>query len=420
MSVTERKEELKHGEKTGKSIQQSRPSVWRGRLNYAKFINTNARTYNEPVSYIDSRKGPEEQSDWWSHGTSLEHTFHPPYDTKTIQRSDFQKPACLLVLPVKHSRMRKPSCGIVPLACPDALAELQNNFIECISFIHQYDARNSVNEPVRGKRHGAFVQKEIKSGSRPIVPKGTEVLLNAQGLCSSEQSRKTEKGNSAGSRMISPDLCQENSQELLEIKTHLPKAACSHLARCWYHAGQEQTGAHRRVSSGAHGESPSSFPSRGRRDSTSPAGPGGRVAWLVGRGARGTKITGRSRPGPPPERGAGSALIPKLPGLPRLRDHRPRVRGEPARPARAGRKGWSRAEGLPGLPVTSPAARPSHAEVTVLLLPAGRNHTVPSPRCTPSRQMTPPTSLGTRSPKTPRVTGPRRPRKTSDCPFPRR
>ena len=40
---------------------------------------------------------------------------------------------------------------LVPLACPDASAELQKNFIECISFIHQYDARKTPNEPIRGK-----------------------------------------------------------------------------------------------------------------------------------------------------------------------------------------------------------------------------------------------------------------------------
>lgn len=40
---------------------------------------------------------------------------------------------------------------LVPLAFPDAPAELQKNFIERISFIHQYDARKTPNEPIRGK-----------------------------------------------------------------------------------------------------------------------------------------------------------------------------------------------------------------------------------------------------------------------------
>lgn len=40
---------------------------------------------------------------------------------------------------------------LVPLVSPDASAELQRNFRECISFIHQYDARKTPNEPIRGK-----------------------------------------------------------------------------------------------------------------------------------------------------------------------------------------------------------------------------------------------------------------------------
>ncbi|XP_037663311.1 uncharacterized protein C2orf73 homolog [Choloepus didactylus] len=180
---------------------------------------------------MDPKKGPEKQGDWWSHGKALEHLFQPPYDTKSTQRSDFQKPTCPLVLPVKHSRMQKPSCGIVPLASPDASAEPQSNYIERISFIHQYDARKIFSEPIRGKRHGAFVQTEIKPGSRPIVPKGTEVLLNAPGSCSSEQSKKTEKGNSAESRMMSPSLCRQNSQEPLETKTHLSETDVKKAAK---------------------------------------------------------------------------------------------------------------------------------------------------------------------------------------------
>ncbi|XP_069349979.1 uncharacterized protein C2orf73 homolog [Eulemur rufifrons] len=229
--VTEKKEEIKHEKNPGKSLQHSKPCIGRGHVYYAKFINTNTRTYNEPVPYMDPKKVPEKQGDWWSHGKALEPAFRPRYDTKSTQRTDFQKPTCPLVLPVKHSKMQKPSCGIVPLAFPDASAELQNSFVECISFIHQYDARKTPNEPIRGKRHGAFVQREIKPGSRPIVPKGTEVLLNAPGSCSSEQSKKTQRGNSAESKMISPGLCRQNSQELLETKTHLSETDVRQAAK---------------------------------------------------------------------------------------------------------------------------------------------------------------------------------------------
>lgn len=51
-----------------------------------------------------------------------------------------------------YSDLMEPlSFPLVPLASPDVSTEHQNNFIERISFIHQYDARKSPNEPIRGK-----------------------------------------------------------------------------------------------------------------------------------------------------------------------------------------------------------------------------------------------------------------------------
>ncbi|KAL1791179.1 hypothetical protein HispidOSU_027689 [Sigmodon hispidus] len=109
--ITGKKEEIKHEKDSGKRTQHSKPCVDRRRVDYAKFINTNARTYNEPVPYIDN-KGLAKQRKWWPHSEATEPVSQPSYDTKSTQRSDFQKPACPLVLPIKHSKMRKPSCGI--------------------------------------------------------------------------------------------------------------------------------------------------------------------------------------------------------------------------------------------------------------------------------------------------------------------
>lgn len=61
MYVAEKQEELRHEKEPGESIQHSKPCVRRRCVCYAKFINTNARTYNEPVPYIDPKKGPEKQ-----------------------------------------------------------------------------------------------------------------------------------------------------------------------------------------------------------------------------------------------------------------------------------------------------------------------------------------------------------------------
>ncbi|XP_007936231.1 uncharacterized protein C2orf73 homolog, partial [Orycteropus afer afer] len=238
--ISEQKEEIKHEKEPAKILQDSKACVRRGRIYYAKFINTNARTCNEPVPYIDPKKEPENQGDWWAYSKVLERSFQPPYDTKSTQRSDFQKPTCPLVLPVKHSRMQKPSSGIVPLASPDASAELQGNFIERISFIHQYDARKTPNEPLLGKRHGAFVQTEIKPGSRPIVPKGTEVLLNAPGSCSSEQTRKQRKETQRKQNDLT-GLGRQNSQELLETKIHLSETDVRETAQaCLRNPGRKE------------------------------------------------------------------------------------------------------------------------------------------------------------------------------------
>lgn len=54
--ITEKKEEIKHEKIPGKITQHLKPSVDRRRVNYAKFMHTNMRLYNEPVPYIDSKE----------------------------------------------------------------------------------------------------------------------------------------------------------------------------------------------------------------------------------------------------------------------------------------------------------------------------------------------------------------------------
>lgn len=75
------------------------------------------------------------------------------------------------------------------------------------------------------------MQVEIKPGSRPRAPQGTEALLNAPGSRSSEQSKKTEKGNSAQSKMTSPGVGQQTSPELLETKTRLSETDVREAAK---------------------------------------------------------------------------------------------------------------------------------------------------------------------------------------------
>ncbi|XP_010573365.1 PREDICTED: uncharacterized protein C2orf73 homolog [Haliaeetus leucocephalus] len=94
-----------------------------------------------------------------------------------------------LISPAAFSQ-QQPSCGIVLLATPRASKGLPEILQEQTSFSHQYNARDSANELIRGKRHGAFVCAEIKPAS---------------------EQPKTEKGNSVKSRMTSPSLFLQNS-----------------------------------------------------------------------------------------------------------------------------------------------------------------------------------------------------------------
>lgn len=57
--VTEKNQEFKHEKEPATSTPQSKPCVRRGRVYHAKFIDTNARTYNDPVPYIEPPKGSE-------------------------------------------------------------------------------------------------------------------------------------------------------------------------------------------------------------------------------------------------------------------------------------------------------------------------------------------------------------------------
>uniref|UniRef100_A0A8C8RDW2 Chromosome 2 open reading frame 73 n=1 Tax=Pelusios castaneus TaxID=367368 RepID=A0A8C8RDW2_9SAUR len=169
---------------------------------------------------------------WWPSEEPRVYHYSPPYDRQSTQRNDFQKPACTLLSSTKYSRKVQPSCGIVPLATPRTSTGFPKILQERISFIHQYNARKSPNEPIRGKRHGTFVWTEIKPVSGSIVPKGTEVFLSARGSCTLEQP-KTEKGNSVESQMTSPSLCLQNSQETVGCETHLSKPDIREAAKAY-------------------------------------------------------------------------------------------------------------------------------------------------------------------------------------------
>ncbi|EMP23882.1 Putative protein C2orf73 like protein [Chelonia mydas] len=148
--------------KNKQSFQHSYLPEWRNnpQPRYAKLINTNVRFLNEPIYYMETEGTMAKKHHWWPSGEPCVYHYSPPYDRQSTQRNDFQKPTCTLSSPTKYSSKLQPSCGIVPLAIPRTSTSLPAILQERTSFIHQYNARKSPNEPIRGKtpyhgKHGA-------------------------------------------------------------------------------------------------------------------------------------------------------------------------------------------------------------------------------------------------------------------------
>ncbi|XP_029449302.1 uncharacterized protein C2orf73 homolog isoform X2 [Rhinatrema bivittatum] len=121
---------------------------------------------------------------------------------------------------------------LAPLAVPKTKSTLPKILQEQISFQHQYDSRTSPNEPIRGKRHGAFVWTEIKPVSGPMAPKGIKVFLSAVGSRPPEQP-KNEKGSLVEGCVTSPNLCLQNSQQMFDSESHLSKTDLGEAAKIY-------------------------------------------------------------------------------------------------------------------------------------------------------------------------------------------
>ncbi|XP_007476883.1 uncharacterized protein C2orf73 homolog [Monodelphis domestica] len=217
--IVEKKENDKSEKEPEKAEQHSENTfVRRPHVMYAKFIRTNARSYNEPVCYIENPDMRGIQEDWWTQRTIVEHHCVPAYDTQTTQRNDFKVPACQLVLPTKYSSKQKPACGIVPLAITDQLPVLQTRISGHFPFIHRFDIRKSTSSCMRPKRHGAFLQPEVPPTRGSTNPSGKEAF--APGSRLPEQAR-IEKGHSSSSSTSSTCLYQPHSQRSLMSENHL-------------------------------------------------------------------------------------------------------------------------------------------------------------------------------------------------------
>ncbi|KAM3932529.1 LOW QUALITY PROTEIN: ciliary microtubule inner protein 6 [Leptodactylus fuscus] len=197
---------------------------------HAKFIRDNVRFLNEPITYMLTSNTKHRQTEWWPRYEENVYLHKPSYNLMTTQRSDFRHQTYSSPQ-TRHgcNPHKSPLHGIVPLASPRGRNRLPKLLQEEISFLHQYDSRLTPNEPIRGKRHGAFVWKEIKTESGSAVPHGTKLFLNATG--SHALNIQTERGNSVESSMTSPSICLHGSQQMFTAQAHLSKTEFREAAK---------------------------------------------------------------------------------------------------------------------------------------------------------------------------------------------
>ncbi|KAM6207316.1 LOW QUALITY PROTEIN: ciliary microtubule inner protein 6 [Sarcoramphus papa] len=229
---------------------------WRNnpQAHYTRLISSNVRLLNEPIYYMGAKDTKTKQHHWWPAEESHMYHYTPP-NYRAPKELIYENYSCSfrgqyccvngwkiawktadkgVVATGTESLMVQflncPAEGTVLLANPRASKGLSEILQKQTSFSHQYNARDSANEPIQRKRHGAFVCAEIKPASA-IVPRGTEIFLSARGSCSLEQP-KTEKGNSVKSRMTSPSLFLQNS-ETVGSENHLSKPDVKEIAKAY-------------------------------------------------------------------------------------------------------------------------------------------------------------------------------------------
>ncbi|XP_063774716.1 uncharacterized protein C2orf73 homolog [Pseudophryne corroboree] len=131
-----------------------------------KFIENNVRFLNKPIAFVSTASTKYKQSEWWPTEQSSVSLHKPPYDLMTTQRTDFyEQPYCGRQTRHGNNPSSPPPQGIVPLASPKGQDRLPKLFQEQISFTHQYNSRVTPNEPIRGKRHGCFLLREINNSA---------------------------------------------------------------------------------------------------------------------------------------------------------------------------------------------------------------------------------------------------------------
>ncbi|XP_055755385.1 uncharacterized protein C2orf73 homolog isoform X2 [Salvelinus fontinalis] len=144
----------------------------------AKFIRTNVRFMNAPISHMETESTMAEQCHWWPNTSYHDASTQAPYRKDSTQRHDYQAIQQTHAL-VRHGRNnnRVPASGIVPMLSSIGSPKV---LLEHMSFIHQYDSRKLQDQPYQGMRHGALVWSE----AGPWSPDRESTYLNAEGSCS--------------------------------------------------------------------------------------------------------------------------------------------------------------------------------------------------------------------------------------------
>lgn len=189
------------------------PTRHKPQPHYARYIRTNSRFINEPFAYMGTKATMSNQFQWMTHETPILMRHTPSYSLESTQRHDFQNFVCKPNPQTRHgcNPNKYPCSGIVPQVDPNELISPPKVYREFISFIHQYDARKYPNEPIRGKRQGAFVCTEINSQNGKIAPRGAETFLVTGGSHSLEHLK--ENGNLRKNILASPRP-SSNSQQM--------------------------------------------------------------------------------------------------------------------------------------------------------------------------------------------------------------
>uniref|UniRef100_A0A4W5P8D2 Uncharacterized protein n=1 Tax=Hucho hucho TaxID=62062 RepID=A0A4W5P8D2_9TELE len=159
----------------------------------AKFIRTNVRFMNAPISHMETESTLAEQCHWWPNTSYHDVSTQAPYRKDSTQRQDYQAIQQTHAL-VRHGRNnnRVPASGIVPMLSSIGSPKV---LLEHMSFIHQYDSRKLQDQPYQGRRHGALVWSE----AGPWSPGGESTYLNAEGSCS-----PAVRGGRGGKEVTSP------------------------------------------------------------------------------------------------------------------------------------------------------------------------------------------------------------------------